>query len=280
MQLPPRVPLLWKLCNFTRFARLVWGRSKCSPSFLIQVYPLLDRKPNAEATVAASAVITIPTCHISWVLSHLSHVTYVWHMSHVTYGPSHIRSTHSKGTRGGGCICVWFSILWRVQLNKEAGRALRHCDLAYTWLIHLTRLCGLYKCGLYFAYTCDFAYTCCLHLAYTCDLAYTHMVATSAVNTPQQDLIKEYTPPNRNPNSGRQTNECMSLGFYLDGLIPICLSTSSKHIFILFSSFPDKIWILNPQLDLIKGIRTVHWIFRTFTRNTGKPTQHPQLDLI
>jgi len=144
MQPPPRVPLLWKLCNFTRFARLVWGRSKCSPSFLIQVYPLLDRKPNAEATVAASAVITIPTCHISWVLSHLSHVTYVWHMSHVTYGPSHIWSTHIKGTRGGGCICVWFSILWRVQLNKEAGRALRHCDLAYI---------GLYMWpGLYYRY--------------------------------------------------------------------------------------------------------------------------------
>ena len=29
------VPLLWVLCHFTGFARLIWGRSKCSPSFLI-----------------------------------------------------------------------------------------------------------------------------------------------------------------------------------------------------------------------------------------------------
>ena len=30
--------LLWVLCHFTGFARLVWGRSKCSHSFLIQSY--------------------------------------------------------------------------------------------------------------------------------------------------------------------------------------------------------------------------------------------------
>ena len=28
--------LLWVLCQFTRFAQLVWGRSRCSHSFLIQ----------------------------------------------------------------------------------------------------------------------------------------------------------------------------------------------------------------------------------------------------
>ena len=28
--------LLWVLCHLTGFTRLVWGRSKCSPSFLIQ----------------------------------------------------------------------------------------------------------------------------------------------------------------------------------------------------------------------------------------------------
>jgi len=27
---------LWVLCHFTGFTRLVWGRSKCPPSFLIQ----------------------------------------------------------------------------------------------------------------------------------------------------------------------------------------------------------------------------------------------------
>jgi len=31
------VPLLWVLYHFTGFAQLVWGRSKCSRSFLIQI---------------------------------------------------------------------------------------------------------------------------------------------------------------------------------------------------------------------------------------------------